>query len=535
MNNNQLLNVSITITGTSAVTGFTNSSVTGVLNMNGNTVRGITSAASAGGITGVSNTGAVITSINMDNNKCGDATAGFVTFSAANSGAIRLAENTGGASTCAVSIQNNDIRGITYSIASSATHTYITSTGVVLSNNMSNNTFTNLALNTTGSVTFFSHNYTMPASGTQTISGNSIVTGFSKTGAGGTVTIATSASSSPNGSTHTFTNNNFSNITVTGATGITGVTNTDGSASSATRTVTGNTFNNWTGGTSAILGLSYGYIGGTTSSISTNTLTNITSQSTITAISIGSTANLATTLNVANNTINNLSSTGTGGQVLAISCSNTSTTININGNAINNLSSSAASSAVGAITVFGATTTNVFQNVIYDLSTSGTTAPIALGIQVAGGTLVNVYRNKVYNLSASGGALTSSASAVSGIYLSGGTTVNTFNNLIGNLTTPNANLADAIRGINIVSTSASTSYNVYNNSVYLTGGSSGTNFGSSGIYHTANATATTATLDLQNNMIFNTCTPSGTGIVTAYRRSSTSLGNFNQTFIFVVD
>jgi hypothetical protein len=98
------------------------------------------------------------------------------------------------------------------------------------------------------------------------------------------------------------------------------------------------------------------------------------------------------------------------------------------------------------------------------------------------------------------------------------------------LTAPSASLTDAIRGISITSTTASTSYNVYNNSVYITGGSSGTNFGTSGIYHTANSTASTAKLDLQNNMIFNTCTPSGTGIVTAYRRSAaTTLGNYAST------
>jgi len=439
-------------------------------------------------------------------------------------------EATNATTTSVGNINNNNFTSLTASVTTSATITAISSVAPHLSLNISGNTFTNLSTNTTGSFTFIGHSYTMPANGTQTLNNNSIVTAFNKTGAGGTVTVATSGLSSPNGTTHTFTNNTFSNITVTGATAITGVSNSDGASSSATRTVTGNTFNNWTGGTGAITGFSYSYIGGATSSFSTNTLTNITGQGAITGINLGSTANLATTVNVASNTINNLSSTGTGDQVLAISCSNTSTTININGNTINTLSSTAASKAVGAITVFGATTTNVYQNVIYDISTSGATAPVALGIQVAGGTLVNVYRNKIYNLSASGGTLTSLASAVSGIYLNGGTTVNTYNNLIGNLSAPNINLADAIRGINIISTTASSSYNVYNNSVYLTGGSAGANFGTSGIYHAASATATTAALDLQNNMIFNTCTPSGTGIVSAFRRSAAgTLGNYKST------
>ena len=98
------------------------------------------------------------------------------------------------------------------------------------------------------------------------------------------------------------------------------------------------------------------------------------------------------------------------------------------------------------------------------------------------------------------------------------------------MTAPSASLTDAIRGISIISTTASTSYNVYNNTVYLTGSSVGANFGTSGIYHVVNATTSTAKLDLQNNMIFNTCTPSGTGIVTAFRRSAaTTLGNYAST------
>jgi trimeric autotransporter adhesin len=432
-------------------------------------------------------------------------------------------------------INNNNFTALTASIATSANITAISAGAPHLTLSISGNTLTNLSTNTTGNFIFLGHSYTMPPSGTQTLNNNSIVTAFNKTGAGGIVTIASSGGfSSPNGTTHTFTNNNFSNITVTGATEITGVWNADGSHPSPTRTVTGNTFNNWIGGTGAINGLRYEFIGGTTSSFSSNTFTNITGQGFITGIYLGVSSNSAITVNVASNTINNLSSTGTGGQVTGIICYNNSATININGNTINSLSSTGAITSVGAIDVWIATTTNVYQNVIYDISASGATSPWAYGISAAGGSLVNVnvYRNKIYNLSASGGTLTSSNpnGAVNGIYLSGTKTVNAYNNLIGNLTAPNINLADAIRGINVVSTTASSSYNVYNNTVYLTGGSAGTNFGTSGIYHTASATATTAALDLQNNMIFNTCTPSGTGIVTAFRRSAAAtLGNYKST------
>jgi uncharacterized repeat protein (TIGR02543 family) len=394
-------------------------------------------------------------------------------------------EATTGTATSTQNINNNNFTALrSAALATSGTITAISNVMPNLANNCNGNTFTNISTNTTGSFTFFAHVYNMPATGSQTLDGNSIVTGFSKTGAGGTVTISTSGSSSPNGTFHTFTNNNFSNITVTSATGITGVTNGDGSSSSATRTVTGNTFNNWTG-SSAIIGLSYAYIGGTTSSVSNNTLTNITGQGSLTGISIGSLASLATTLNVANNTISNL----TGGSVTGLACTNASTTVNINGNTINTLSATAVASTTTALSIGGGATTNVFQN-------------------------------KIYNISG-----THASSTVRGILISAGLNINIYNNLIGDLTAPAASGTDVIRGIIIASTTALSTHKIYSNTICLNAASSGTNFGGSGIYHTVNATSTTSALDLQNNIIINGLTPKGTGLAVAFRRSAGAANN----------
>jgi hypothetical protein len=395
--------------------------------------------------------------------------------------------------TSVVNISNNNFTRINSSVTASGAYDAILCQSTNLTTTISNNTFTNLSVNTTGNFRFIVHSFTMPANGSTTISNNSIVTAFNKTGAGGTVTITTTNGSSPNGTTSTYTNNNFSNITVTGATGITGFNNTDGSGSSATRTVTGNTFNNWTGGTGAILGLNYGYIGGTTSTISNNTLTNITGQGTITGISIGSSASLATTFNVANNTISNLTSTGTGGAVTGLSCTNASTTVNINGNAINTLSTTAGS-AVTALSIGGGVTTNVYQNKIYNL----------LG--------------------------TNASSTVNGILISAGTNINTYNNIIGDLRATAASGTDVIRGISITSTTATSNQRVYYNTIYLNATSSGANFGSTGIFHTYSSTATTSALDLRNNIIVNASGANGTGLAVAFRRSSaTDLNNYATT------
>jgi len=50
------------------------------------------------------------------------------------------------------------------------------------------------------------------------------------------------------------------------------------------------------------------------------------------------------------------------------------------------------------------------------------------------------------------------------------------------------------------------------------------NFGTTGIYHAASNVASTATLDLRNNIICNTSTSNGTGLTVAYRRSVGTVG-----------
>lgn len=389
-------------------------------------------------------------------------------------------EATNATTTSTLNINNNNFTSLTASLSSSVTITAISSVAPHLTISISGNTFTNITTNTTGSFTFFGHSYTMPASGSQTLNNNSIVTSFNKTGAGGTVTISTSGASSPNSSTHTFTNNNFSNITVTGATAITGVTNSDGSGSSANRTVTGNTFNNWTGGTSAITCMNYSYIG-TTSNYNTNSFTNITGQGSITGLNINATFNGGTPLNISSNTINNLTSTGTGGTVVGINCSNTSTTVNINNNAIGTLASTGASAVTG-ISVSGATTNNIFKNTICDLSGSN------------------------------------ASSTVNGILLSGSTTANISNNRIGDLRAPAANAANPVNGLNIT---GGTTVNCYYNTVNIATSSSGALFGSSAI-----SASTSPTLTLINNIFNNQSSTSGAGLAVAYRRSNSTLTTY---------
>jgi hypothetical protein len=367
--------------------------------------------------------------------------------------------------TSTLNINSNDFNNWGHTVAASGTIIFITVASVNQFTTINSNTFTNITVNTTGSVTFIAQTFTAPATATKSVIGNQIVTQFSKTGAGGTVLFVTDNGLTVTGAVSNCQNNNFSNMTFTGATTITGLNYTDG-GTAPIRTVSGNTFNNITGGTSTMKIMNFTYWSGT-SSMTSNTITNITGQGAITGITIGASANNATLITIGPNTINNLSSTGTGGSVTGITCSNTSTAISIRENVINTLSTTGATSTVTGIIVSGATATSVFRNKIYDLSAS------------AVGALVN------------------------GMTISGGSTVHVYNNLVGDLRTPAATGLNAISGINV---SGGSTVNLFFNSVYLNATSSGATFGSSCVTF-----GTTPTLSLRNNNLINLSTPGTEG------------------------
>jgi trimeric autotransporter adhesin len=489
VNNNTITG---SITGTAATSaafvGILGTTGPGTLNINGNTVSGVTTTATTGAFIGIQQqTNGVVNVLNINNNKIGDATSSAITFStAANSGGVvgLAVTSTGAAATCALTMTGNDVRGIVHTVVGSGANTYITNASATLSQNISNNTFTNLNINTTASVTFISNSVTVPANGTQTVSNNSIVTAFNKAGAGGTITLCTSSfASSVAGATINHTNNNFSNITVTGATTIAGWSSTDGTT--ANKTYSANTFSNWTGGTSGITVMNINYGGGNGGNgnvLSNNTITNITGQGAITGISLGA---LATTQTVTNNTITGLTSTGTGGAVTGITSA--------------------------------AQTGNVFGNTIGGLSTTGAFSVNGIVVS-ASATASTVYKNKIYNLEAS-----NAAGTANGLSITGGLLVTGYNNLIGDIRTPNATAATAaaansLTGINV---SGGTTVNLYNNTVSLSGTSAGALFGSSGI-----SVSTTPSVTLTNNLVVNNCVATGAGVIAAHRRSSTTLTTY---------
>jgi hypothetical protein len=490
-----------TNTGTGAHIGISNTAAATTVNMNSNIIRNITKSVAAGVVTAISNTGGVFTAININNNQLGNVTGDLITYTTiANTAQLTGISNVSGAANCALSIQNNDFRGITYSVAGTNAHTYISNGAVTLSQNISGNTFTNLSVNTTGAILFISNSVVMPANGVQNINNNSIVTAFVRTAASGAITLFSSVASTGNSNVTVNNNgNNFSNITINGSATIAGWVNTDAGLGNVTKTIDGNTFSNWTAGTGTgtITALNVNIIS-INSAIKNNIINTISSAGNIFGITTG-----AGNDNIFSNTIYTLVSTG-----------GTSTIVN-------------------GIAITTGTVKNVYQNTIYNLQANNITTGSVSAIAVTGGATNKIYRNKIHNVSCSTSSITTGT--VSGIFVSGAvadqiTTIH--NNRIGDLRAPAANVTNPVCGINITNTGLRSTNNVYYNTIYLSATSSGTNFGTSGIYHAASAIATTATLNLRNNIIVNVSTFNGTGLTVAYRRSAGTanlLNNFAST------
>ncbi|MBK9099326.1 MAG: T9SS type A sorting domain-containing protein [bacterium] len=194
-------------------------------------------------------------------------------------------------------------------------------------------------------------------------------------------------------------------------------------------------------------------------------------------------------------------------------------TVNIYGNRCRNNTKAAGTGPMHCI-YFNPTTDsteylNIYNNEIYNNSSGGAIN----GIHITGGRNNYIYGNKIFD----NRTISSSGSVASGILIPSGP-LNTFiyNNFISDIKASNSSDVNAVRGINITSTTAGSNIGLYHNTIFLNA-SGGTNFGSSGIYHTNSTTSTTAALDMRNNIVVNLSTASGTGKTAAFRRSAANV------------
>ncbi|WP_300492149.1 hypothetical protein, partial [Flavobacterium sp.] len=394
-------------------------------------------------------TGTIVNEINANTFSLRSGLAAGAIFGILNEGSTVSATST-------LNINNNDFNTFGHTVTASGAITLISNVAATLNTNINGNTFTNLNVNTTGSFTFITNSVTHPANAVTNVNNNAIVTAFAKTGAGGTVYFYDSFGSTLSG-TETNSGNNFSNVTLTGATTLGGFRSADGgTASYPGKTVTNNTFNNITTGNAAIAILNVGYsLTGGTNNVSGNVISNITGANSIVGIT-----SAAGDHNFSNNTISGLTTTG-GNTVSAIAITG-GTLQNVSKNKIYNIEANNASGVVNGILVSGSTTTNLFNNIIGDLRTPISNAANPLvGINITGGTTVNVNYNTVrLNATSTGASFGSSAISVSTT-----PTVSLRNNIFVNQSTPNGTaLAVAFRRSG---TSLTTYDAVSNNNLYF--------------------------------------------------------------------
>ncbi|MEO6392222.1 MAG: carboxypeptidase-like regulatory domain-containing protein [Pyrinomonadaceae bacterium] len=462
----------VTTTGTGFAVGIASTASGTALNITNNTLRGFamsTTASSPNSVfNGIRSSGDVTGAVNLNNNFLGTAATGLLTYAFAIGATSALTgincSNAFPAST--ISISNNDLRGIVHSVTGANAHAYISwlhnGAGT---DNINGNTFTNLNVNTSGSVTFLSRLQTgiMTATGIENANSNAIVTAFTKSGAGSYVTFYTADGTSVAGSTMTQTLNNFSNINIVGDTVIYGWLNREGapSGNAPVKTITNNTFSNITAtatptGEITLMEVDQSANG---SVVSGNTISNVTGGTTITGLKLGS-ANAAT-ITATQNGINTFTATGPG-------------------------------VVTGILTQ--APGVSLTKNKIY-----------GLGGTHSGDTVTGILQNCTTAFS----------------------TATIANNLIGSLTAAGSTFPNGIIGISITGAAASSTNNIFFNTIYLNNPTSGAGFGSSGISTVASSTVTTSALNLRNNIVVNTSVQNGAGLTVAYRRSAGAANNLN--------
>ncbi|MBK9486138.1 MAG: right-handed parallel beta-helix repeat-containing protein [Chitinophagaceae bacterium] len=465
-----------TATGTSAFTGILNSSTGSNINITNNTLQGFLMSGSVTTFTGIINTAAVTGNINIQNNNVGSAAAGLLTIAFANSGAIACISNTGGGAAATLNITGNTVRGMTYNANCTGAFQCISATATIGTENISNNNFTNLTVNTSNATQGF---LIGASNGTTnvTVSGNAVVTQFTNTNAGGANYFAiANLSAVPTSGSSAISNNILSNITVRTTTSYAAMiywAPGTGVACTHNISVTGNTLYNNANASLGTATQAASLFGIVTSSGSTNL--------------------------IANNDVSFLSAAGGGVTGIIPIGNSTNTTI---GN------------------------TTVRDNIVHDLKTtsvySGSAAGSATGIQIQSGPVNNfVYKNKIYNIL----SVTPSAGTggtVTGLVIVQATATsvnNVYNNIIGQLYATNSTFFQSVRGINIANSVANTT-NVYYNTVYLDGTPGNQSYC---LYMSNNA----ANSNLRNNIFINNAVSATNPQFTIFRNGASSLGTYS--------
>ena len=403
-----------------------------------------------------------------------------------------------GNSFTSVVINNNNIHNILDSGALVTTPKcnfwLIDNAASCLNQTFSNNTFTDLSVNTYGYLRLINNSGILQG-GTQTISNNATATalsnppyylqiGYSAGGATNTTVLINEPAVHLAGSTVIIQNNNFSKINNTRNASLYGMQITSGAGNNITKTISNNTISNVSSTLSSSIGI---YAGSGTSSypvsVYNNSVSNFTNSVTSYGIYFSGPYG-----SVYSNTVSNLNSTT--GVVYGIYCPT-----NANPSAL-----------------------NIYQNNINALNSS--TGGSVFGMYLYQSNNLTVYKNKISDLT-SPYASANRTSIVAGIkdtlIATGSTPAWLFyDNLIGNLSAAASTNYNAVNGFIVSGTGATVQ--LYHNTVYIGNTSGGATFGTSCVTFD---NSTIASLDLRNNILINLATPgSSAGIVAGLRAYS---------------
>lgn len=303
--------------------------------------------------------------------------------------------------------------------STSAAHCIYDNT-VGTSKTVNNNTY---SYGTFASTTTTYINYLSSTTPNVTFSGNSVVGTITKTGASGSLYFYYNAGSPASG-TETITNNTVSNINVSAGTGALYLLYSN-TAVAQNRVFNNNTVSGITVGS----GITYCMylLSSLSNQINNNSVYNVSSAGSIYGLYF-----TGTNPTVYNNNVYNLTTSGAA-TVYGIYNGGTGTT-NCYKNRVYNLLGNNASSVAYGMYITAGTQNNVYNNFVSDLRvpTGNAGIPIA-GIWISGGTAVNLYYNTVYINATSSGA----TFGARGIYASTTPTLDMRNNIIVTTSTPN--------------------------------------------------------------------------------------------------
>lgn len=426
-------------------------------------------------------------------------------------------------------IDGNTLKELSHSVVANQAVSGIQNAARALNQKINNNKFENLVITSSGNFRFISNTTALPSNGSKTISSNAIVGTFMKQTAGGTVSFYLDNGTSPSGTTVINSNNNFSNVQLTGNTTLEGWRNSDGNSTGdgPTKTISSNTFENIQlgGGRGAILTISNG-ADVTIENNQIESISNTGNSVTHTLQGISISGNIPQ-LTIQNNTLSTLENSGTNGAVEGISLSSQPVELNVSDNEISNIIGSGSSTVSGislqAIGAVSGSKASIFSNQLSNLQGSN----FVKGIELKNGESIQVYQNSITGLKSLGA--NTNMGALQGISASDVQikTLEIYTNLMGDFSVEAANNALSVIGINNSLSGTGSTCKVYFNSILLNAASSGTDFGSTVIYQLSNASATVGNLDVRNNVLLNLSTPSGSGIVSVYERSGNELANFS--------